>query len=347
MKSLHRVLEQGPSGLVCAASTGELFSLGYRNNLEEKWKSPVAPDDSFDLASITKIMCTTSILMKLIEARELDLETKVASFIPAWKRDKSEITIENLLRHRSGLEPWRPLYISSSDIEGSYDFIAKLPPATPINTSRVYSDLGFIALGQIITILTQSSIEKNFEEMIAKPFGLSETRFATPVTTPLSTSHGDRFEYEMVESKTPFTIPESVEDFQGWRRHVLIGEVNDGNAFHIFGGASSHAGLFSTASDILKFAAVIKDDPLFSSFTKPGPDSDAHLGFISWESTVGECRDRFYGHTGFTGVVFGISTQHNCEITLLTNRLHTQGELTMTSEMWKPVLDEYHRSLHT
>ncbi len=345
MRSLIKVLEQGPSGLVCATSTGGLYAMGYRNILDGDRKA-VEKDDSFDLASITKIMSTTAILMKLIASNELRLSTRVASIIPSWKSNKPEVTIENLLRHRSGIEPWRPIYISTQDVESCYDFIVKLPPTAPIDASRVYSDLGFIALGQVISVLTQKSIEESFGEMIASPFGLTRTRFSSPITAPVSTSQGDRFEYEMVKSKTPYDIPESIDAFQGWRKGVLTGEVNDGNAFHVFGGASSHAGLFSTAGDILKFAAEIKNDPMFRLFCESGPDPDAHLGFISWESTVGECVDRFYGHTGFTGVVFGISIQHNCEITLLTNRIHTKGKLISTSEMWKPVLDEFHRSLH-
>lgn len=346
MRSLPRVLEQGPSGLVFAASTGELDALGYRNTLDPQEKHLVTSNDSFDLASITKIMCTTAIVMKLIAANELSLDTRISSIIPSWKRDKAEISIEHLLRHRSGLEPWRPIYISTTDIEGGRDFIAQLPPATSVNTARAYSDLGFIALGQIISTLTEKSIEEAFNLMIAQPLGLTRTKFATPATDAVSTSQGDRFEYEMVESKAPFAIPESTQDFHGWRRHVLTGEVNDGNAFHVFGGASSHAGLFATADDILKFAAAIKNDPLFGQFTEPGPDPDAHLGFISWESSVSGCTDRFYGHTGFTGVVFGISSQHDSEVVLLTNRIHTQGKLILTSEIWRPVLDEYHRSLH-
>jgi CubicO group peptidase (beta-lactamase class C family) len=346
MKSLAKLLEQGPSGLVFGTSTGESVAMGYRNILEPAEKHSVTMNDSFDLASLTKIMCTTSILMKLVASKEISLDTKVSSIIPAWKYDKSEITIEHLLRHRSGIEPWRPIYASTSDVQGGHDYIANLPPAKHIDTSRVYSDLGFIALGQIISTLTSKSIVEAFDQMIARPLGLTKTSFIAPATNAISTSLGDSFEYKMVESKTPYAIPESTYDFHGWRGHVLTGEVNDGNAFHVFGGASSHAGLFSTADDILKFASAIKNDPMFRQFTEPGPDADAHLGFISWESSVSGCTDRFYGHTGFTGVVFGISSQHNSEIVLLTNRIHTQGKLVLTSEMWRPVLDEYHRSLH-
>ena len=150
----------------------------------------------------------------------------------------------------------------------------------------------------------------------------------------------------MVATKVPYQIPESVDDFHHWRKHVLQGEVSDGNAFHVFGGASAHAGLFSTADEILKFAAQIRHDPAFRVFTAAGPDPDAHCGFISWVSTVDGCTDRIFGHTGFTGVAFGISSAHDSELVLLTNRTHTEGKLTLTSEVWQPVIDEYHETLH-
>lgn len=346
MKSFDQILQLGPSGAVFAASTGESMALGYRNLRDVSQPIPVTIEDSFDLASITKIMCTTAIIMTLVSEGELALDQKVSSMLPGWKGAKESITIEDLLRHRSGLEPWRPLYITTSDIESCRDVIAELDLVAPTNSVRSYSDLGFIALGQIIETLTKDSLESVFTSMIVEPYELEKTQFRRPLTSPVSTSRGDRFEYEMVVTKVPYQIPESVEQFSGWRHHVLEGEVSDGNAFHVFGGASSHAGLFSTAHDILRFAARIKNHPLFPTFTASGPDPDAHLGFISWESSVAGCTDRIYGHTGFTGVAFGISSKHDTETVLLTNRTHTEGKLTLTSELWQPVIDEYHEALH-
>ena len=346
MRSLDRILELGPSGLVFAASTGESIAQGYRNLREEKHPALVTINDSFDLASITKIICTTSIIMTLISDGELSLQTRVSHLLPAWRGPKSDITIEDLLRHRAGLEPWRPLYIGNSDIDAAYDFIARLELVAPINSIRSYSDLGFITLGQLINIITGSSIDDVFHSMVASRYGLSRTQFRRPVTDAVSTSRGDRFEYEMVATKTPYQIPESVDDFSHWRQEILCGEVSDGNAFHVFSGASAHAGLFATADEILTFAAQIRHDPLFPTFTAPGPDPDAHCGFISWESTVEGCTDRIYGHTGFTGVAFGISSRHQSEMVLLTNRTHTEGKLTLTTDLWKPVIDEYHEALH-
>ena len=322
------------------------MAIGHRNLREGHNPTPVTVEDSFDLASITKIICTTAIIMDFVSAGELTLNRKVSSVLPQWKGAKDSITIEDLLRHRSGLEPWRPLYISHSDIKSCRDFIAKLKLAAPVNSVRAYSDLGFIALGEIIETITNNSLETLFQSIISGPYLLGKTQFRRPLTNAVSTSRGDRFEYEMVATKVPYQIPETVEDFSRWRNHVLEGEISDGNAFHVFGGASSHAGLFSTAHDVLRFASRMRNHPLFPTFTAQGPDPDAHLGFISWKSSVKGCTDQIFGHTGFTGVAFGISTQHQSECVLLTNRTHTEGKLTLTSEMWQPVIDEYHEALH-
>ena len=346
MRSLDRALELGPSGLVFASSLGAPIARGYRDFLDLEKPIPISEDDSFDLASITKIFCTTAIMMDLIDQNQLSLSTRASSMLPNWKREKEAITIEDLLRHRSGLAPWRPLYIATSSIDGAYELIANQELASPINSMRAYSDLGFITLGQIITKITGLEIEAAFTKFIAEPLGLKKTQFRSPVTKPVSTSRGDRFEYEMVETKVPYNVPESVGDFHNWRDHILKGEVSDGNSFHLFGGAASHAGLFSTADEILKFASWIRSHRLYPTFTAPGPDPDCHLGFVSWESTVDGCSDHIFGHTGFTGVAFGASSQHCYEFVLLTNRTHTDGPLTLTTDLLRPVLDELHRTLH-
>lgn len=346
MKSVESVLRCGASGVVYSSSVGGHLALGVRKRLDESMPEEISFDDSFDVASITKIVSTTAILMELIYRKEITLTERAAKFLPEWSGSKSEITIEHLLRHRSGLAPWRPLYIRSKDSEAALHFIAQEPLAQPIDTTRAYSDLGFIALGQIITVVTGKKFAEVFNEFVKVPYGLTQTNFAQPLTHAVSTSRGDRFEREMVESNTPYQIPESVSEFTKWRTHILTDEINDGNAFHLFGGTSSHAGLFSTAQDLLTFAEEISQHPLFPRFTESGPDHGAHLGFMSWSDTFDGCTDTFYGHTGFTGGAFGISQVHGEVAVLLANRLHTDGALTPTSTYWSQVLHETHARLH-
>jgi CubicO group peptidase (beta-lactamase class C family) len=136
----------------------------------------------------------------------------------------------------------------------------------------------------------------------------------------------------------------------------LSGDVNDGNAFHLFAGISSHAGLFSTASDLLQFGesilAGIHGGGLFAPdivklFLAQGPDLNQSLGFRSWSDTHEGCTDEFYGHTGFPGTVLAFSPKHDYVATLLTNRLHSRNSPTNTEDLWAPVLNELHKKLHT
>ena len=346
MKSLEKVLTQGPTGLVFASTIGDHAALGYRDFLDLPQPLPMNFGSSFDLASITKIMCTTAILMDFVALGEISLEDPVHKFLPAWKGEKSAITVEQLLRHRSGLAPWRPMYIRRKSPEEVYEFIAAEPLAFPIDSVRAYSDLGFITLGQIISVIAGKRLESVFDEVVRRPYGLAHTQFAKPLTEAVSTSRGDYFEKVMVESNTPYQVPELVDEFGKWRTHILKGEVSDGNSFHIFGGIAGHAGLFSTVEDLISFGEEISQHELFKEFTGEGPDVDAHLGFVSWSDTVGQCTDRFFGHTGFTGGAIGISQRHGVVAALLTNRTHTDAPLTPTAHLWTPVLHELHARLH-
>ena len=346
MKSVEEVLRLGASGVVYASTIGGHLALGDRNTLDERAPEAISFNDSFDVASITKIMSTTAILMELINSEEIALSDCASTFLPQWKGEKSAITIEDLLRHRSGLAPWRPLYIRHKSVESAREAIATEPLVHGVNKVRAYSDLGFISLGEIISKVTGQSFNEAFNQIVKEPFGLSQTQFAHALTSAVSTSRGDRFEREMVETNTPYQVPESADEFKGWRSYVLKGEVNDGNAFHLFKGISSHAGLFTTAQDLLTFSEEISQHDLFPLFTQPGPDEGAHLGFMSWVDTVDGCTDTYFGHTGFTGGAFGISQKHGEVVVLLANRLHTDGVLTPTSTYFARVLHETHSHLH-
>lgn len=346
MKSLEKLREAGPSGYVFGSSVGGHEAVGVRNLLDDTNQGAITFDDSFDMASVTKIMSTTAILMELISHGDVELSTEVSSILPQWKDEKKVITIENLLRHRSGLAPWRPLYIRHKEPQDVHEFIAREPLKNKVDSSRSYSDLGFITLARVIEVVTGLSLNQAFEQIVRTPFGLHNTCFAKPATEPVTTSRGDRPEKDMVESNTPFVVPELSEEFSAWRSHPLTGEINDGNAFHIFDGTSGHAGLFSTASDLLSFAEEISQHSLFRQFTEPGPDEGFHLGFMSWTDTVGDCTDRIYGHTGFTGVAFGISEQHHEITLLLSNRLNHDGVLTPITPFWQAALHEFHSHLH-
>ena len=331
---------------------------GYRQVFGVDSPLPMTVDTSFDAGSITKIIATTSGLMRLVDSNKISLDERASSFLSAWAgTEKENITLRDLLLHRSGLWEWRPLYIAFHDSSEIVQKIASLPLRYPVNQDRHYSDLGFISLGQVLISVTGEELPESVGKLVFKPLGMSKTHYATPHPgTPVAaTSLGDAIEKEMVISKIPFPVSEEATEFTRWRTDVLVGEVNDGNAFHLFGGISGHAGVFTNAEDLLTFGESINagmrgegsySQKVLCEFLRTGPDAGQQLGFRSWTDTYEGCISEFFGHTGFPGVVMAFSPSHDCVATLLTNRLHVEGEIPATEKLWQPFLSAIHRKIH-
>lgn len=298
---------------------------------------------SFDLGSITKVLSTTSILMKFVETGKLGINDKVSKFLPTWKLGKkSEITLRHLLSHNSGLPAWRPLYISCSTVDEVHNYISQIDLEQAPGKKFIYSDLGFITLGRIIEIVESHDLENIFFEIIAKPLSLASTRFGKPadLNNVVATSIGDSIEYKMVESKKPYVVPEHASDFARWRSHVLSGEINDGNSFHCFSGIAGHAGLFSNLRDLISFTQELnksfKGEGFFNSrildeFLAPSSEQTQGLGFKRW--LVGP-ESWSFGHFGFPGTGFAFHGPNQQALIYLTNRLHTTGEFKPMVEIW-------------
>ena len=339
-------------GVVIGTSTAgkhEISASGYRSSLDLNIPLVMKQNTNFDLASLTKIIATTSSLMALVEDGSLGVDDYVSKFLPAWKTsEKQAITLRHLLQHRAGLWEWRPLYIPASDPDSAHALIATAPIRYGVDKARHYSDLGFITLGKVITTVTGKNLIESVDELVFSKLSLCSTQFAKAkdMDNVATTSRGDRYEKAMVESKIPYPVVENSQDFGRWRTHILSGEINDGNAFHLFGGASSHAGLFSNAEDLLVYCDSLLNSQNFGYFTADGVDANFHLGFKSWVDTYGSCTVRFYGHTGFTGVALLVSPVHESAMTMLTSRLHTDMEIMPTEELLIPQLKDFHAKLH-
>jgi CubicO group peptidase (beta-lactamase class C family) len=362
--SLTQILSKGdrpPPGLVFALSVKgerEIVSMGSRQIFEVESPLPMTADTCFDLGSITKVFATTAALMRAIENKEISLSDKASRFLSGWSRtDKAEITIRDLLLHRSGLWEWRPLYINVQDPAEVVDHIAIMPLRYPVNQGRHYSDLGFISLGQILTSIAGEKLGVTITQSVFAPLNIERTQFAHPTEKKFvaATSLGDSIEKKMVESKVPYPVPDDAGKFKRWRDRLLVGEVNDGNSYHLFDGVSGHAGLFAPAEDLVIFGEALissaKGTGLFSptianEFLTDGPDEGQCLGFRSWSDTAGRCMADFVGHTGFPGTVLALLPSHDCVAVLLTNRLHVQGLPVPTEELWRPLMSAVHRALH-
>jgi CubicO group peptidase (beta-lactamase class C family) len=213
---------------------------------------------------------------------------------------------------------------------------------------RHYSDLGFITLGNIILEILKTSLDDAFKELVADPLELTSTQFAHPVdvSNVFASSYGDRAELEMVRSQIPYSTVEIAEDFSGWRKQILEGEVNDGNSFHLYGGVSGHAGLFSTAADLLTYGEAILaslngngyfDSQVVSTFLTVGRDPVQGYGFRTWEH---EGEIEYWGHTGFPGTALGIDVKSDSVTVLLTNRLLTREQTPKTEDLFSEVREK-------
>jgi len=229
----------------------------------------------FDLASVTKVMATTMAIMLLVDRGSIDLEAPASRYLSDFTGDgKSEITITHLLTHRSGLEQWKPTYYHAANAEEAYAYIRDLPLGWPVGEGRHYSDLGFMLLGRIVEKVSGVALDQLVVNQVYDPLGLEATGYrratesrgrgpgngvlardsistATPSGVFAATSHGNPFERRMVYDSTfGYRIAGDPNSWDVWRRYTLVGEVNDGNAFHAFGGVAGHAGLFSTAREL-------------------------------------------------------------------------------------------------
>ena len=288
----------------------------------------------FDLGSVTKIVVTTSLIMKAIEENRISLNTAIEEIFPG--QNFRGVSITELLNHRAGLREWAPLYalLESSDLV--IDYICREGFIYEPNEQRRYSDLGFILLGKILEQLYDKSLEILFAEKISGPLRLSQMKYG-PLPKTLSvvpSSFGDRAEQEMVRTGKPYPVDEIAQSFDKWRLHTLVGEVNDGNSFHLFGGIAGHAGLFSCAEDLMNYLAEIlrslKGDGFFdrvtlNEFLRDTLDEQQALGFARYSIPFEGRTVEAYGHTGYPGVAIAFYPELNKGLVMLTNRLLVEG----------------------
>jgi CubicO group peptidase (beta-lactamase class C family) len=209
----------------------------------------------------------------------------------------------------------------------------------PVDSGRHYSDLGFMLLGEIVRRVSGEELDAAARRLIHEPLGMRDTTYVPDPALRdriAATSAGDAYERRMVATGEPYPVPLDSSAFAGWRRHTLVGEVNDGNAHHAFGGIAGHAGLFSTARDLVAFGeALAHGGPVWSRktvslFTREGPDPGQALGF--WTRRPG------FGHSGFPGTELLVDPARGLVAVLLTNRLHAPGDPQPLAPAWDRVV---------
>lgn len=300
----------------------------------------------FDMASITKVLGTTTGIMQAITDNKLKLTDEVARYFPAFRRPElAGIHLGHLLSHRAGLNEWQPLYLAASDRHDVLELIADIPLRYPVGAGRHYSDLGMIVLGAVLEEATGETLP-SYLQTTHERLGLTQTRYGpihpSNAGVPVAaTSPGDAYEQQMVGSGIPYPVVIDTRQSppRGWRRHVLAGEVNDGNCFHALGGIAGHAGLFSTAKDLWRWSTSLMagcfPDVVSAPFLRPMAGEHS-LGF---SALLGLAAGPGVMHAGFTGTRVAMFPDSGVTVVLLTNRLHPGPGVPDIEPTWKSFLE--------
>jgi CubicO group peptidase (beta-lactamase class C family) len=337
-----------PGGVVAVSYRGHRYTYGAgRLGLDD----PTRPTEQtlYDLASLTKVVATTSLAMIAVNQGHLALDSPVTRYVPAFRGPgKEAVTIRHLLTHTSGLRPDLPLWRRAADARGALALVNTIPLDSPPGQRAAYSDLGAIVLGEAIERALGRRLDYLAHAYIFSPLKMRNTRFRPP------------------DSWLPRVAPTEYDT--AWRKRIVRGEVHDEKAAFL-GGVAGHAGVFGTAEDLLSFGewmlqlveetqpapstpreqwlarrardacnlTGIDRRPLCPSdrlrwyareFTRRQnivPGSSRALG---WDtptpgSSAGTRLDpSSFGHTGFTGTSLWIDPTRHLVIVLLTNRVH-------------------------
>ena len=307
---------------------GAVLAVGHRGRLVyhkpfgkftyEKDDQEVTKKSIFDLASVSKVIGTTSAAMFLYDEGLLELDKKVIDYLPKFNNNgKDKITVRNLLLHNSGLIAFVEYYKKFKTKEEVIDAIMNSKLKYPTGTDYVYSDLGLITLQQIIEKLAGKPLDIFLKEKLFDPIGMKRTMY----------NPGAEFLYDV--------LPTEVDDY--FRMTTVKGKVHDENAY-LLGGVAGHAGLFSTAEDLSKFMQMMlnggiyrgkryfKESTVANWTIKQTEQSSRGLGWDTKSEGASSFGNKFslnsFGHTGFTGTSVWADKDNDVYIVLLTNRVH-------------------------
>jgi uncharacterized protein YbbC (DUF1343 family)/CubicO group peptidase (beta-lactamase class C family) len=307
-----------PGGVVLIGHAGKVvYHKAYGNRALLPAKEAMTEDTIFDVASLTKVVATTSCIMKLFEEGRIWPDDLVTKYLPEFQGGRSPITIRDLMTHFSGLRPDLDLEPAWSGYETGIHRAVIDKPAGPPDTKFVYSDINFILLGEIVKRLSGMPENEYAKKILFDPLGMKETG------------------YLPAPSLLPRIAPtETMKDGT-----ILRGVVHDPTARYM-GGVAGHAGVFSTANDLAKFCQMLLDggDGLFSPVTirmfssAASPVSQPGVRGLGWDVDSQYSGNRgslfpagaSFGHTGFTGTSLWIDPLSKTYVIFLANSGHPQ-----------------------
>ncbi|MBV9880803.1 MAG: beta-lactamase family protein [Gemmatirosa sp.] len=268
----------------------------------------------YDLASLTKVVGTTTAIMVLYDEGKIDLDAPVRQYLPAFTGgQKDRVTVRQLLTHHSGLPPGRDLWRSARNPEEAREQVLATPLVCRPGECYEYSDLGADVLGFLVETVSGQRLDRFLDERVFRRLGMTDTFFLPPAAV--------RYRTAPTEVSPP-------------RGYPLKGEVHDENAYAL-GGVAGHAGLFSTAADLSIYAQMLLNggeyggerivaDSTVRLFTERAVGTRG----LGWDTcnNRGSCGSLMgassYGHTGYTGTSLWIDPDRDLFVVLLTNRVH-------------------------
>ena len=333
---IERALAAGaaPGAALAVGRHGKLVCLrGYGRLAPDA--GPVNDSSIYDLASLTKVIGTTSALMLLVDRGRLDLDAPVSRYVPEWQGSpgKNAVTVRNLMLHNAGLAAGAPLYRT---LRGRAEFrraLGALELQYEPGTRSVYSDFSFMLLGLIVEQVSGQTLDAFLQQELFGPLGLHDTGYiplptAEELARPGATvTPGGRWTLDRI-------APTEVDrNFRFTRVH---GWVHDENAFAL-GGVSGHAGLFSSARDLAIIAQLLLNGGSYGGrsyssaatvamFTSRQAENNSRA--LGWDtpspnSSAGDYfGSRSFGHTGFTGTSIWVDRERDVFVVLLTNRVY-------------------------
>ena len=337
LQSLDGVVEEAiasgkcPGAVVMIGHGGQVVyrkAFGHRVLVPEEL--PMTVDTVFDLASLTKVVATTTAVMQLMEQGKIRLEDPVTEYWPEFEtHGKGTITVQELLTHYSGLRPDLDLEPPWSGHDTAMAMIIAEEPIAPPGTRFIYSDVNFETLGELVRRVSGQPLDVYAAEHIFKPLGMKDTAFNPPP--------------ELHDRIAPTQFKE------GTSGEMLWGQVHDPTSYNM-GGVAGHAGLFSTADDLAIFAEMLLNrgerqgarilSPLsVEKMTQPEtPPEKMALRGLGWDVDSPYTSNRgelfpfgSFGHTGFTGTSLWIDPITQTYVIFLSNRVHPDGKGDVTS----------------
>lgn len=319
-----------------------LYNKAFGNYTYDKNSQKIKTNSIFDLASVTKVVATTSAAMMLVNEEKLSLDGKVISYLPEFNNNgKENVTIRNLLLHNSGLAAFKKYYDQFSSGEEVLNDIMNLPLNTPPGEKFVYSDLGMITLQKVIEKITGQTIDEFLEQNLFSQLEMNKTMYSP--------------------SKELITecVPTELDNF--YRMRLLQGEVHDERAY-LLDGVAGHAGLFSTAEDLSVFVRMLLNGGIYNGHefidsaiienwtTKQSEQSDRGLGWdtktVDGYSSAGNFFSKnSFGHTGYTGTSVWVDKENKLFLILLSNRVHPTRQNRKISKFRPVIHDAVYNSL--